>query len=176
MNLYLIGLGGKAIGANIETHDMQFVIADSIEDTYEVLKDCWYGEIEKLHIDSYMQLDGIGKLKLNLTNEISSDYRKLFFVFVGTYDENAMCEVHRIQFLFARDNEEAKKSAIAEAKNMSDESFQSDMNVWHVDHVINIEEKMISVDGEKYFIDFEATQGIYNLKPEWQGYKRIDLI
>lgn len=39
--LFVIGIGGSVSKANIEVHDVQLVIADSIENTYEILKEDW---------------------------------------------------------------------------------------------------------------------------------------
>ena len=36
--LFIVYLGGSATTANIELHDIQFVIGDKIEDTYEQLR------------------------------------------------------------------------------------------------------------------------------------------
>jgi hypothetical protein len=41
MKLFAIYVGGEAVGANIEVHDMRFVAATSLEDTYEELKRQW---------------------------------------------------------------------------------------------------------------------------------------
>ncbi len=33
-NLFVIGIGGRVSNANIEVHDMQFIIAEKLSDTY----------------------------------------------------------------------------------------------------------------------------------------------
>ena len=51
--LFLVVLGGKANKANIELHDVRWVIGSKIEDTYDALREDWFGSFEGLHIDSY---------------------------------------------------------------------------------------------------------------------------
>ena len=55
-NLYLVVLGGKVPEANIELHDVRWVIGKKIEDTYDYLRESWFGSLEELHIDSYKKL------------------------------------------------------------------------------------------------------------------------
>ena len=43
MKLFMIYIGGVHEKAFIELHDMRFVIAKSLEDTYEELKSSWWG-------------------------------------------------------------------------------------------------------------------------------------
>ncbi len=53
MNLFMIYIGGTIHGALIELHDMRFVCADKIEDTYSSLKKNWWGSPESLHLDAW---------------------------------------------------------------------------------------------------------------------------
>ena len=41
--LFLVMLGGRAKKANIELHDVRWVIGSKIEDTYNVLRSDWFG-------------------------------------------------------------------------------------------------------------------------------------
>jgi uncharacterized protein DUF1543 len=43
MKLFAIYIGGEVAGANIEVHDMRFVIAPSIGETHEELRRPWWG-------------------------------------------------------------------------------------------------------------------------------------
>ena len=51
--LYLVVLGGKAKRANIELHDVSWVVGSKIEDTFDFLRNDWFGSSKGLHIDSY---------------------------------------------------------------------------------------------------------------------------
>jgi hypothetical protein len=44
MKLFVIYIGGTHEKALIELHDMRFVIADKIEDTYPALRNSWWGK------------------------------------------------------------------------------------------------------------------------------------
>ena len=39
--LYLVVLGGRAKKANIELHDVRWVVGSKIEDTYDTLRNDW---------------------------------------------------------------------------------------------------------------------------------------
>ena len=77
--LYLVVLGGRAEKANIELHDVRWVIGSTIEDTYDTLRENWFGSLTGLHIDSYKKIDYIDGYKLNLIdfNKNQIDKQKL---------------------------------------------------------------------------------------------------
>ena len=64
--LYLVVLGGKAKKANIELHDVRWVVGSKIEETYDVLRRHWFGTLEGLHIDSYKKIKYVDGYKINL--------------------------------------------------------------------------------------------------------------
>jgi hypothetical protein len=66
--LFLVVLGGKAKKANIELHDVIWVIGSRIEDTYNTLRNDWFGSPRGLHIDSYKKIKYIDGYKINLIN------------------------------------------------------------------------------------------------------------
>ena len=66
--LYLVVLGGRAKKANIELHDVRWVVGSKIEDTYDTLRKDWFGSSKGLHIDSYKKIQYIDGHKINLIN------------------------------------------------------------------------------------------------------------
>ena len=66
--LYLVVLGGRAKKANIELHDVRWVVGSEIEDTYDTLRKDWFGSPKGLHIDSYKKIKYIDGYKINLIN------------------------------------------------------------------------------------------------------------
>lgn len=66
--LYLVVLGGRAEKANIELHDVRWVVGSKIEDTYDALRKDWFGSSKGLHIDSYKKIQYIDGHKINLIN------------------------------------------------------------------------------------------------------------
>ena len=64
--LYLVVLGGTAKKANIELHDVRWVIGSKIEDTHDTLRKDWFGSPKGLHIDSYKKIKYLDGYKINL--------------------------------------------------------------------------------------------------------------
>ena len=66
--LFLVVLGGRTKKANVELHDVRWVVGSRIEDTYDVLRKDWFGTSEGLHIDSYKKINYVDGFKINLKN------------------------------------------------------------------------------------------------------------
>ena len=76
-SLYLVVLGGKAKKANIELHDVRWVVGSKIEDTYDTLRKDWFGSLKGLHIDSYEKIRYKDGYNINLINfEEDTIYKK----------------------------------------------------------------------------------------------------
>ena len=74
--LYLVVLGGRAKKANIELHDVRWVVGSKIEDTFDTLRNDWFGSPRGLHIDSYKKIKYVGGFKINLINFEKSKTKK----------------------------------------------------------------------------------------------------
>ena len=74
--LYLVVLGGRAKKANIELHDVRWVVGSKIEDTFSTLRKNWFGSSKGLHIDSYKRIRYIDGHKINLI-------KPTFFLFIN---------------------------------------------------------------------------------------------
>ena len=68
LSLFLVVLGGRADKANVELHDVRWVIGSKIEDTFDALRRDWFGTAEGLHIDSYKKINYVDGYKINLKN------------------------------------------------------------------------------------------------------------
>ncbi len=166
MNLYMVSLGGKVKGGNIEVHDVQFIAAEYIDDTVELLKNSWYGLAEKFHMDSYKVISGADGFQIRLTKEKPDSNKKLFFVHLGGYKANSTQELHEIGLFIGELESEVKVRALKESTVADLEN--------HVDHIVNVESCMKSSDGETYYIELsESLQG-FNRAPDWFGYRRLD--
>ena len=66
--LFLVVLGGRAKKANVELHDVRWVVGSKIEDTFDVLRKDWFGTFDGLHIDSYKKINYVDGYKINLKN------------------------------------------------------------------------------------------------------------
>ena len=77
--LYLVVLGGRAEKANIELHDVRWVVGSKIEDTFDTLRNDWFGASKGLHIDSYKKIQYVDGYKINLINFEKDDIEKKQF-------------------------------------------------------------------------------------------------
>ena len=48
--LFLVVVGGRSPKSNIELHDVRWVIGSKIEDTFDQLRNDWFGSYNGLHI------------------------------------------------------------------------------------------------------------------------------
>jgi hypothetical protein len=67
MKLFSVNLGGKAKNANIEVHDIVFVIGNTIQECFPKIKEKWFGDPESVHIDSYAELTQIEEYSIELS-------------------------------------------------------------------------------------------------------------
>ena len=121
--LFLVVIGGRAPNANIELHDVRWVIGKKIEDTFETLRNDWFGSIDGLHIDSYKKIKSIDGYKINLINiedcntgrnslkKDKKNKKKLWFVNLGGYQSESMQERHEFGLVVASSSLEAKKKS-----------------------------------------------------------------
>ena len=137
--LFLVVLGGKAKKANVELHDVRWVIGSKIEDTYEVLRRDWFGSKEGLHIDSFKKINYVDGYKINLKN-IENEKSKnnmfisrnipemnLWFVNIGGYDPNSMQEKHEFGLVVAKSPLEAKNKAKSKWLNGCQKKHKDDI-------------------------------------------------
>ena len=184
--LYLVVVGGRSPKANIELHDVRWVIGSKIEDTFDQLRNDWFGSPHGLHIDSYKKIDSIDGYRIYLRNKENKELKdkflkkerisnkKLWFVNIGGYDPSSMQEKHEFGLVVA--------SSPSEAKNKAKSKWLIDCKQKHKDDISDI----------KSFTDVDDCEVIKNIKnweielipddnyveekniPDWFGYMRID--
>ncbi|WP_413682134.1 DUF1543 domain-containing protein [Prochlorococcus sp. MIT 1304] len=184
--LYLVVLGDRAEKANIELHDVRWVVGSKIEDTYDALRKDWFGSSKGLHIDSYKKIQYIDGHKINLINVEKNKIGKkqlvkkiiqkknLWFVNIGGYNPTSMQEKHEFGLVIA--------SSKLEAKNIAKSKWLIGCKKKHKDDLASLE-MLISCDDcepiKKIGIwEIELTQENNiieeNNHPDWYGYKKID--
>lgn len=161
--LYIISVGGSKKVANIEIHDVMFVVAETFEETFEALKENWYGE--GLHVDSYLALKGADGYQITLKETPSESHLNLYFVFMGGYKDEVFGELHEIG-LFVAETEEAAK---AKAK----EKLLEGAKQKHVDELRVVAGRMLVVGEKKWYIHLTQSQEQFDLKPDWNGYLKL---
>ncbi|QEN04097.1 DUF1543 domain-containing protein [Thiospirochaeta perfilievii] len=167
--LFMVTLGGKTSTSNIEVHDLQFIIAKDIEETYEILKQNWYGIDLKLHIDAYKWIEGADEHEVRITeptSDITLD-KKLYFINIGGYDDSLMNELHRYVLLVCKDFNEAK----ARAKK----KFFNGLKQPHIDNLLCVDSSKLLNKIYSGKIELIPSETEYTLTPDWKGYRRIDI-
>lgn len=115
MKLFAIYIGGEHERANIELHDMRFVVAPSITDTYDELRRQWWGTPKSLHIDCWAELDQIDGYDVILRPEPFDGPERLYYVNLGGYAEDEFLEKHKNVFVVADSLPKAKARALKSA-------------------------------------------------------------
>lgn len=100
------------VGANIELHDMRFVVAASIADTHDELRRQWWGIPKSLHIDCWAEITHVDGFDVTLRPEPFTGPEKLYYVNLGGYDPGEFLEKHMNVFVVAESIPQAKARAI----------------------------------------------------------------
>jgi hypothetical protein len=120
MKLFAVYVGGEHPAANIEVHDIRFIVADSIRATHETLRAEWWGTPGTLHIDCYAEISHADGYTVTLRSEPSIAPEKLWFVNLGGYDGRDFAEQHKNLFVVATSLKEAKDRALATISGWKD--------------------------------------------------------
>ena len=180
-------LGGKAKKANIELHDVRWVVGSKIEDTYDTLRNDWFGSPKGLHIDSYKKIEYIDGYKINLLNVEKGKVEKkqlikknkikksLWFVNIGGYNPTSMQEKHEFGLVTA--------STKFEAKNIAKSKWLIGCKKKHKDDIASLESLFCCDDCEliktigNWEIELTPDNNFVeeNNYPDWYGYKKIDV-
>ena len=118
--LFAIYIGGEHPGANIEVHDIRFVAATTIEDTYPTLLAQWWGRPGSLHIDCWSEIAHADGYAVSLRPEPFEGAETLYYVNLGGYDGVSFAEQHRNVFVVADTLAAAKARAIRHAAGWND--------------------------------------------------------
>jgi len=184
--LYLVVLGGKAKKANIELHDVRWVVGSKIQDTYDTLRKDWFGSPQGLHIDSYKKIKYIDGYKINLIyfekdnidkkqlEKKNKAKKHLWFVNLGGYNPTSMQEKHEFGLVIASTKLEAKNIAKSKwligCKKKHKYDIASLEMLFFFDNcelIKKIGNWEIELTPDNNFIE-------ENNYPDWYGYKKID--
>ena len=114
--LFAIYVGGEHPRANIEVHDIRFVVAPTIEATYDSLRAQWWGRPGSLHIDGWAEIDQADGYRISLRPEPFEGPARLYYVNLGGYDDEDFVERHRNVFVVADTLVGAKSRALKRAR------------------------------------------------------------
>ncbi|NJL96518.1 DUF1543 domain-containing protein [Candidatus Gracilibacteria bacterium] len=133
MKLFALYLGGRAEHANIEVHDVVFIVAEKVEHHKEKIRQLWFGSSEGVHIDAIAEVSKVDGYKINVgSNKNSTHGNHLWFINFGATIPSLFSEYHENGFVVAP----TKQSAIEKAKN----TFCLNFKGIHTDSVVEVED------------------------------------
>ena len=185
LNLYLVVIGGRIPKANIEVHDVRWVIGSKIEDTFEVFWKDWFGSIDGLHIDSYKKIYSVDGYKIKIKKsqikkstskfirEVNNN-KKLWFINLGGYDPKSMQEKHEFGLLVASTASDAKKMAKSKWLNSFLKKHNDDINC--LQSFSDVDDCKLIKNVKNWEIELILEDGLSREtnSPDWFGYMRID--
>ena len=186
--LFLVVLGGKVNNANVEIHDVRWVVGSTIEDTFRVLRRDWFGTIDGLHIDSFKKINCIDGYKINLINVENCQIKeknfkreeenknKLWFVNLGGYERESMQERHEFGLVVAKNSIKAKK--IAKSKWLFGCRKKHIDNLSCLKKISDVDDCKVIKNIDNWEIELTLMNDFHeeNNHPDWFGYMRIDNI
>ena len=181
--LFLVVVGGRAPKANIELHDVRWVIGSTIEETFDDLRKSWFGSIKGLHIDSYKKISSIDGFKINLKkidkqnkhlNKEKYLRKKLWFVNIGGYDPSSMQEKHEFGFVVAETSSEAKNKAKSKWLIGFQQKHKDDISCLEMVGDIDDCEVIKNIGNWEIELTLENNLVEETTYPDWFGYMRID--
>lgn len=167
MYLYMFYLGGNAGRSNIEVHDIQFVVTKSPKEAWPILRNVWFGDKDKVHIDGYMRITWVGGYDITLSEKPSNNRLKLFFVNVGAYEVSSLAELHAFDLYIAESSKEAKEQALSCLLNGAIQQ--------HKDNLKEVDDCLLLEKIGDYYIHLEKNSDGCRDLPEWQGYQPIGI-
>jgi len=144
-NTYLFAfyLGGSHPKSNIELHNLQFAVGSKISDCFDQLKNDWFGDLDGVHIDSYIMLDYVDGYKISVLDKVQNDQNsdlKLFCVHLGAKVENVFEEQHKTQFVLSKSANEALLKVVKSVNDPKWDDVHRDM-LYDVESVIDLSQK-----------------------------------
>ncbi|MCT0199786.1 DUF1543 domain-containing protein [Synechococcus sp. CS-1325] len=168
MRLFLVVLGGRTAGCNIELHDVRFVVGEAIEATFPALREQWFGRRRGLHLDSYVAVERADGHRVSLRREPFAGSERLWFVNMGAYDPRQMAELHAFGLIVAGSPRAARARAKRQWLLGADQAHTDDLRA--VDDCLALE----SVAGWHLHLSADSSAAAEPLVPDWYGYRLID--
>ncbi|RUO73273.1 DUF1543 domain-containing protein [Idiomarina ramblicola] len=169
--LFLVYIGGTAQGANIELHDIRFVVGKKMEDTYEAIRRQWFGTQKGLHLDSFVQLHHVDGYRIHLASEPPEQRanKQLYFVNFGGYFTNKLAEYHDFTVVVADSPEAAKRQARAQVS----QAGLAGAELIHKDDLLTVDDCLCVDLVDNHFVTLEFDGEQQALIPDWKGYQPL---
>jgi len=166
--LFAVLVGGKHERATIELHDVQFVVARSIEQSLPLLRQRWWGIPASLHVDAYAEIDTLDGYKVEPApkGQVESDGLSLYFVNTGGYNAGVFGEEHAYSFHVGAD----KRAIWAAAKARAHFDQKHQDNFDPIDDVICVDDVLRA---QSYELRFTPTPGAADIIKVHASYMKL---
>ncbi len=132
--LHVVMLGGTHPRARIELHDVVFIETPRIADAHDELRTLWFGEADGVHIDSWLEVDGVDGYQVRSSDAApAAGEPRLYFLNLGGYMPGEFGEAHRYLLVVAVDAAQAK----AHGRRLAAEAR---WQLPHVDAVLEVDD------------------------------------
>ena len=184
LKLYMVLLGSKAEGRNVEQHDFFFGTASSLAELVPQLRAFWPEAGKSLHIDGWREVNAVDGYHVEIYEKSETEsipQQRLFFINLGGYTANRLEEQHYTLLSVCADKAEAtlkaKKAAFFKAASIMgvrganahiDEKYGID-----VDDIHRIEDIWNSKTDARYGIRLTPKEGLQE-DPIHLGYFRLE--
>lgn len=163
--LYQFYLGIQMPHANLELHDVQFVVAPEPQAAFAGLKRIWAHTGARLHIDAWREINWVAGYDVLLCNRPCAGRAKLFFVNVGAYRPGDLAEWHAFDLFVAQDEHDAKQQALGTL--LPHAHLQHKDNLNEVDNILKLNQF------DDVFVHLQANPSGQALPIGFQGYLPI---
>lgn len=160
--LFMYYVGGRAQGANIELHDIQFAAVEHPQDGFPLLKANWFGDKNQIHVDSYTPCHWADGYDITLSRQPFQGREKLWFINMGGYLPHNPAEVHQFGLFVATNAELAKQRAKA--------VLLTDVFQQHKDDLRDVDDCLPLTLLDRWYIHLTASPAGRVSPPQWQGY------
>lgn len=165
VRLYMFYVGGNAGKSNIEVHDIQFAAVERPEQAWGLLREAWFGDKDKIHLDGYSVIAWADGYDIVLGSEPAAGGPRLYFVNVGGYLPDTLAEQHAFDFFVAEDAATAKARALGR--------LLPGVAQKHKDNLKDVDNCLLLEKIGDYHIRLIANPDGQPPSPAWQGYQPI---
>ncbi len=161
MKLFMILLGCKPVGRQVEQHDIYFGIAATLSELVPAMENFWKEANGKMHVDVWREVNYVDGYEISVSPyTISPEKRqwKLFFVNLGGYKPDQFDEFHYKQLVVAEEIAEAialAKKTVFWKHHIS--SHIDDKYGLDVDDVYDVEDLLSDDFKSKYQLNIRPT-------------------
>lgn len=183
LKLFMVLLGSKAPGRNVEQHDYFFGIAHTLKELVPAMRAFWPEAGTSIHVDGWREVNQVNGYQVKVMlrpDNLPPSSKKLFFINLGGYQSNKLEEQHytvlsvqddRIKAIHhARNTVFFKTNTIRGAGSHIDEKYGID-----VDDIYRVEDILDAGMKDKYHILISPATALQD-DPVYLGYFKLDKI